>query len=352
MNDPEIPQNAQAAIRDLLIAVGRRVSAVALDVLTTIPLAERTRVAAVATSDIVYGLDHEVEKAVVAELDAHAASVGGLELVAEGIGETEESDVTRWGVPEGSPPAWRVLMDPVDGTRGIMFDKRPAWFLAAAAPFSGRSDERLSDVLASVMVEIPTTRQRWIDILHGLHGAPAERLSIDLANGTERAAPLRPDPSPTLAHGFGQISRFFHPGKVVLAELEETLMARLFGADAGRLPVFDDQYISSGGQLAELLLGRDRFVAEVRARMIAWAHATGRDNLTAVHPCHPYDLAAHGIARGCGVIVTDGFGSPLDAPFDTTTPVDWIGYANDELQAMIEPALLDVLAERFGDVDR
>ena len=56
------------------------------------------------------------------------------------------------------------LIDPVDGTRGIMYDKRPAWFLAGLAPQKGGLT-RLSDIEIAVMVELPTTKQWRADRL-------------------------------------------------------------------------------------------------------------------------------------------------------------------------------------------
>jgi hypothetical protein len=46
-------------------------------------------------------------------------------------------------VPRGTPVAATRLVriiDPIDGTRGLMYDKRSAWILAAVAPAAGRED--------------------------------------------------------------------------------------------------------------------------------------------------------------------------------------------------------------------
>ena len=54
-------------------------------------------------------------------------------------------------------------------------------------------------------------------------------------------------------------------GDGLAAEVEEALFAAVMGDPPGGAPViFDDQYISSGGQLYELLSGHDRFVADLR----------------------------------------------------------------------------------------
>ena len=44
-------------------------------------------------------------------------------------------------LPEGTPEAdavWRVIVDPIDGTRGLMYQKRSAWILTGVAPNRGK----------------------------------------------------------------------------------------------------------------------------------------------------------------------------------------------------------------------
>lgn len=59
---------------------------------------------------------------------------------------------------------------------------------------------------------------------------------------------------------------------------------------------------------------------------------------------HPYDLCTELIAREAGVVITDPWGLPLQAPLDVTTNVAWIGFANADLQAQIQPPLQMILA--------
>ena len=67
--------------------------------------------------------------------------------------------------------------------------------------------------------------------------------------------------------------------------------------------MFDDEYIASGGQLHELLTGRDRFVADLRPLVDPAAFA-----------CHPYDLCTTLLLEEAGGVVTDPWGEPLDCP--------------------------------------
>jgi hypothetical protein len=46
------------------------------------------------------------------------------------------------------------------------------------------------------------------------------------------------------------------------------------------------------------------------------------------------------------VILTDPRGAALDARFDLTTDVAWVGYANESLRRAIEPILQGALRRR------
>jgi len=46
------------------------------------------------------------------------------------------------------------------------------------------------------------------------------------------------------------------------------------------------------------------------------------------------------------VIVREPGGTPLDAPFDVTSDVAWVGYANERLRALVEPVLQGALRRR------
>ena len=142
------------------------------------------------------------------------------------------------------------------------------------------------------------------------------------------------------------ISKFFPGGKTQAARLEEALFEELLGPPRDGNPlVFDDEYICSGGQLYELTMGHDRFLADLRpifhAGCLRETEAIGGLRLC----CHPYDLASDLVAREAGVIVTGPDGGPLAAPLDIRADVAWIGYANDDLRRQIEPVLHRLLAE-------
>ena len=137
------------------------------------------------------------------------------------------------------------------------------------------------------------------------------------------------------------ISNFFPGTKVLASELMESLVRDLIGpADVTRATIFEDQYISTGGQFYELIVGHDRFNADLRP---TFYRMQGQPEGMC---CHPYDCAALLIAREAGVIITDEFGRDLDGPLDTTTGISWVGYANAELRKKIEPLLMQFLSTR------
>jgi len=103
--------------------------------------------------------------------------------------------------------------------------------------------------------------------------------------------------------------------------------------------IYDDQYISSAGQLVLLALGRYRMLVDPRELV---RRRFGVHGVTS----KPYDLAGAVVcARAAGVIVTAAEGGALDFPIDATTPVGWAGYANAATQRRLEPHWLGALAD-------
>lgn len=301
-----------------------------------------SQVAGVQGGDVIYRIDQKGEELLLEWCEEQSRTVPFL-LIAEGISESGERMF-----PAGTEPAearYRVIVDPIDGTRGLMYDKRSAWILTGVAPNRG-PETSLRDLQWAVMTEVPTTRARYADQLWAEVGTGAHGVTYDLVS--EEPAVIRSvKPSPSravdLRHGFAAIVKFFPGGKEATARLEEALFAELLGPPEAGIPqVFDDEYISSGGQLYEMIVGHDRFLADLRPLILPRACAgEGTARLTA----HPYDLCTELIAREAGVIVTGADGGPLDAPLDVHHPVAWIAYANETLRRQIEPVLLRLLKE-------
>jgi hypothetical protein len=301
---------------------------------------ELAEVAEVTAADTIYRIDRISETAILHWFQAHWPADWPVELVMEGA---EGGDAHTF--PRGTPVArtrFRCLLDPIDGTRGLMYDKRAAWMLAALAPQRG-DETRLSDIQVAAMTELPTSKQGAADQISGVRGCGlaglvAER--VHLGTGSRRPLLPRPSQATDCRHGFAALARFFPEGKALLAQVEESLWAELYGHDPSGSPlVFDDQYISTGGQIYELLIGHDRMLGDIRPL----AHR--KLGIRSALVCHPYDICTAMLLEEAGGIVEDPAGAPLDAPLDTTSPVAWVAYANPRLAATIRPVLQRLIAE-------
>ena len=331
-------------VKEVLCQIGEAVCRKVHQALREQSIEERSAVHFEGVDDTIYQIDRDVEDIIVPLLEQQAAALGGVVLIAEGIGEDSADGLVLPANINSSEAAVRIIMDPIDGTRGIMYDKRAAFFLAGAAPNKG-PNTRLQDIEVAVMTELPTSRSVLTDTLWAIKGNGAHRFTLHLEKNSREDRHIRPSQSNTLYGGFGQIARFFPPGRDILAGIEEAMVEELFpDAPEGKAILFEDQYISSGGQLYEMLVGHDRFVADIRVALFRKLKQASRK---IGHVCHPYDVCAALIGTEAGVVITDIAGNPLDAPLDTTSGVDWIGYANTRIQAQIEPALRAAI-QKFG----
>jgi fructose-1,6-bisphosphatase/inositol monophosphatase family enzyme len=329
----------------LLRTLGREARAVVSRVLREVSVEERSREGAHSGSDVIYAIDREVEERLLECLGETAEGLGGIVLVAEGIGEEEVT--VHPGHWREADCRWRMLVDPIDGTRPIMMDKRSAWFLAGVAPNRGGAT-RLREIECAVMAELPTSRAAVADDFYAVRGQGAAAERVELIR--EGIPPKRwvPNPwaGPTIRGGFVQMVRFCPPGRDEIAAVEEAMMARLFPeARGGEILSFEDQYPCTGGQLVELMCGRDRFNADVRGVLYGSERYVAR---RIGHVCHPYDLAGALVAEEAGVILTTAAGAPFDGPFDTGTAMSWIGYPNAAIRAEVEGVLLELIRECWG----
>jgi hypothetical protein len=288
--------------------------------------------------DTIYAIDRVSER-VLLDYFADLALRWSFVLVAEGLGETG-----RLVLPAGTAADTAelvIIVDPIDGTRGLMYQKRSAWILTGVAPNRGPATT-LADIELAVQTEIPLLKQHLCDTLWTIAGSlGGER--FDRVGGMRRSLVPQPSRSATIAQGFGGVVRFFPGARDVLAAVDDDVAERLLGpVQPGRAHSFEDQYLSTGGQLYELMMGHDRWIADLRPLLDSLLQARGRALGLC---CHPYDLCTESIARAAGVIVTDERGDRLTAPLDVRTDVAWIGIANERLRDHLWPVLRDALAE-------
>ncbi len=297
-----------------------------------------TRVAAVTAADTIYQVDKVSEAAIMAWFEENWPRTWPVELVMEGLEDEAEPATFPRGTPV-SKTHFKCIIDPIDGTRNLMYDKRSAWVLSGLAPQRGKRNH-LGDILVAAMTEIPTSRQDRSDQFSALRGGPLQGRTRDLRTGGTRPLRTQPSQAGDFRHGFASVVKFFPEGKTLAAHLEEQLWARLHGAGAGGSPViFDDQYISTGGQLYELIVGHDRMIADLRPLVFA------KLGLPRELVCHPYDICTALLLEAAGGVIHHADGKRLRSPLDTTSPVDWIGYANPRLARLAGPVLRDLCRE-------
>jgi len=289
--------------------------------------------------DTIYAID-TIAESIVERFAEALARDRTFVMVAEGLPGGRR--LYPEGADEASADCW-IVVDPIDGTRGLMYQKRSAWILTAVAPNHGARTS-LRDIVLAVQTEIPLVKQHLSDQLWALRGGGAHAQRYNRLTGTSAPLPLRSSSATSIAHGYATIARFFPGARDELAALDDAIVRGALGPHAaGKAPCFEDQYASTAGQLHELIAGHDRFIADLRPLL---RPLLSRRGLPPALACHPYDICCALIAEESGVIVTDASGQPLDAPLDVEADVAWAGYANGHIRAQIEPLLQAALRER------
>jgi hypothetical protein len=140
----------------------------------------------------------------------------------------------------------------------------------------------------------------------------------------------------------GNLRKDTAEGKALLAAVEERLWDELYGLGRGASPlIFDDQYMTTGGQIYEIMVGHDRMLGDLRPlahRKLGYPSAL---------VCHPYDICTAMLLQEAGGVVETPWGEPLRALLDTTSPVSWMGYANAALAEQVRPILQRLIREHL-----
>ncbi|MGB8465779.1 MAG: hypothetical protein WCE49_12590 [Terrimicrobiaceae bacterium] len=287
------------------------------------------------TADTIYEIDKFGEEAIRGWFDTRWPAAEPVEVVMEGL---EEPLCFPRETP-ASETKWKCLLDPIDGTRGIMYDKRSAWALSGIAPQRGEAT-KLSDIVVAAMTELPTTKQWRANQVSAVRGEGLVAKAVNVLDATSLPLSLTPSNAVTFRHGFAWMAKFFPEGRALTAQIEEQLWDELVGIGRDASPtVFDDQYICSGGCFYELLSGHDRMVGDLRPLVLA------RLDLDSSLVCHPYDVVAALLLAESGVVYEHPLGGFPDAPLDTTSGIAWIAYANSTLANLARPVLQRILRQ-------
>lgn len=290
--------------------------------------------------DTIFAIDRVSEELLIDFFETEIASQVPIVLIAEGI---ENGEIILPRNANEKDCVWRIIVDPIDGTRGLMYQKRPAWILTGVAPNKG-NDTNLSDIEFAIQTEIPLVKQHLSDMLWGFKGEGGKAERFNRLTGKKHELNLHPSKSATIEQGFSQISRFFPGVRDVLAEIDEEIIRETLGfPKLGKAQCFEDQYISTGGQLYELIAGHDRFCADIRPLMQPIIDERGLDLSIC---CHPYDLCTAIVAEEFGVILTNESGGKLQNSLENEIDVAWIGYANEKIRQQVESVLQNSLKQR------
>lgn len=337
------PDRAERDVRTLLEPIRRVHETIRRAVVSSCERSSVETLAAVAREeegDTIYAVDCVSEELLVELFERDIARVTPIVLVGEGL---PGGRVVLPHDASEEDAVWLVIVDPIDGTRGLMYQKRSGWILTGVAPNRGEATS-LADVELAVKTEIPLVKQYLSDVAWAVRGEGASAVRVNRFTGESVEIPLRPSQAPTIAHGYAQVVRFFPGAREELAAIDEEIVRGALGpVRPGKAHCFEDQYACSGGQLYELASGHDRFIADLRPLMDRLMRSRG---LELGICCHPYDLCTELIAREAGVIVTGPSGAPLSAPLAVEPDVAWVGYANEAIRAQMEPLLRAALEAR------
>src|SRR5438093_9063469 len=175
--------------------------------------------------DTIYAVDYLTEELLIDFFAFEIAPATPIVLIAEGLPTGKL--VLPLGTPEENA-IWRIIVDPIDGTRGLMYQKRSAWVLTGVAPNRG-PETNLSDIELAIQTEIPLVKQHLSDCVWAIRGkgAYAERFNR-LTKETTNIS-LQPSRAKTIAHGYAEISRFFPGAREELAAIDEEIVCNALG---------------------------------------------------------------------------------------------------------------------------
>ena len=322
-------------LRGLLCGLGDAIRDAVISGRKHLDAAHLSAVAGHAGGDTIYAVDKISEAAILAWFRVNWPQNLPVQIVMEGI----EGELC---FPEGTAASgtdWKCIIDPIDGTRGIMYDKRSAWALAGIAPQTGEGT-MLSHIIAAAMTEIPVTKQWRADQFSATLGGDLKATARDLRGGEVEIIQPVPSQVDDFSHGFSSLVKFFPEGRTLTAQIEERLWDELIGLDRSLSPqIFDDQYLSTGGQFHELMTGHDRMIGDLRPLILRVL------DMESQLVCHPYDACAWLVLRKAGVVFEHPLGGFPDAPLDTESGIAWIAYANERLASQARPVLTRILEQ-------
>ncbi len=293
-----------------------------------------SQVAEQGSGDVVYKIDVRPEQIV----EKYFTEIG-KEITILGI--SEKTGIRTYGDGE---PEYFGIVDPLDGTRHMMYQFQDTAFSLVGLSKVKGSHPKLGDIDFCAMLQVPNLDKKYVDLVVAEKDKPTkiERFETET---WEKVKTLKPTPSKaeSIKHGFVAFTSFFPPRKY-LGEIADYVVEKTIGKiEKGKAPVFFHEYISNAGQFYYLLTGKYRMVADLRPLQDEKLRKEGKElGLCA----HPYDVCTALAAKQAGCIVTDGFGSEQNFwnyPCDTETDVHFMAFANKKLYNEIAPVVREAI---------
>ena len=175
--------------------------------------------------DTIYAIDRVSEELLIEFFEREVAPATPLVLIAEGLPGGQVV------LPRGSSESeavWRIIVDPIDGTRGLMYQKRSAWVLTGVAPNRGPKTD-LQDIELAIQTEVPLVKQHLSDVVWAVRGEGAQAERFNRLTGSRTPLHLHPSGADTIAHGFAMLARFFPGARDELAAIDEEIVRGALG---------------------------------------------------------------------------------------------------------------------------
>ena len=284
--------------------------------------------------DVSYFLDIKAEN-IITSFFNKAIFDGTITVVSEGIG------CKTYKKGDFSSAKITIIVDPIDGTREIMYDKRSAWVLTGIIMNS--NNNTLKDIDVAIQTEIPPTKQKYFSYLYAIRkqGAFEEIWNADDFDMVRKPRKISASKSTVLQDGFVSFVNFFPGSKAEIAEITELFFENSIGrVGENNALVFDDQYISTGGQIYLLATGKYRMIVDIRSLLEKYMASKNK----ALGLCaHPYDLCTFLLCQEAGGVISRVSGDKFDISLNTDINVDWIGFSNQELFDKYQGLLWDII---------
>lgn len=202
-------------LRVLLCALGDAIQHYVLSQKQVRDMEALSNISSVTASDTIYSIDRISEEALLDWFNLHWPKHLAVELVAEGL--EGNGPVVFPAEVSLESTRYKLIIDPIDGTRELMYDKRSAWLLVGIAEQNFDST-CLSDIEVAMMTELPPSKQRMADQISGFRGCGrsgliSERVNLD--SGERWPISIRPSGAQDLKHGVSSFVKFFSEGNLL-----------------------------------------------------------------------------------------------------------------------------------------